>query len=143
MVFGFFSRYENFPRFMSNVKQVRDTGTGRSHWVVAGPAGVTVEWDADLVDFVPNDRIEWQSVQGSTVDNAGQIVFREFPDRSTQVNIRLSYNPPGGALGHLVATVFGSDPKSEMDGDLARVKSFLEGGSPARDAAQPLKVAKT
>jgi uncharacterized membrane protein len=142
LVFGFFSNYDNFPQFMSNVKEVRDPGTGRSHWVVAGPAGITVEWDADLTDYVPHDRIEWQSVQGATVENAGQITFRENPDGSTQVNIRLSYNPPGGAIGHVVARLFGSDPKSEMDADLVRVKTFLESGAVPRDAAQPSGAAR-
>ena len=141
LVFGFFSHYENFPQFMSNVKEVRDPGTGRSHWVVAGPAGVTVEWDADLVDFVPHRAIEWQSVPGSTVDNAGRITFREATDGSTQVNIRLSYNPPGGAIGHVIAKLFGADPKSEMDADLLRVKTFLESGAAPRDAAQPVRTA--
>lgn len=141
LVFGFFSHYDNFPQFMSNVKEVRDPGTGRSHWVVAGPAGITVEWDADLVDFVPNRAIEWQSVPGSTVDNAGRITFREAGDGSTQVNIRLSYNPPGGAIGHAVARLFGADPKSEMDADLLRVKTFLESGAAPRDAAQPIRTA--
>jgi uncharacterized membrane protein len=140
VVFGFFSRYDTFPRFMANVKEVRDDGSGRSHWTVAGPAGVSVEWDADLLDFMPNRCIAWQSVEGSAVDNAGEIQFREQPNGATQVNIHLSYNPPGGALGHVVAKLFGSDPKSEMDADLARAKTFLEGGAPARDAAQPIRV---
>lgn len=135
-VFGFFSRYDNFPHFMSNVKQVNDPGTGRSHWVVAGPAGITVEWDADLIDFVSHRRIAWESVEGSTVDNAGVIQFRQNPDGSTRVDIDLSYNPPAGALGHVIARLFGSDPKSEMDHDLARVKTMLETGNPPRDAAQ-------
>ena len=137
-VFGFFSRYENFPRFMANVKEVRDDGTGYSHWIVAGPAGVTVEWGAELTDFVPHERIAWRSVPGSTVDNAGVITFRENPDGTTRVNIRLSYNPPGGALGHLVARMFGSDAKSEMDQDLLRLKTALEQGRLPRDAAQPV-----
>ena len=138
-VFGFFSRYENFPRFMRNVRDVRDYGTGYSHWTVAGPAGVTVEWDAELTEFIPHECIAWQSVPGSTVDNAGVIKFRENPDGTTRVDIRLSYNPPGGALGHLVAKMFGSDPKSEMDEDLARLKTALETGHLPRDAAQPVR----
>ena len=137
-VFGFFSRYENFPRFMRNVREVRDHGTGYSHWVVAGPAGMTVEWDAELTDFVPHERIEWQSVPGSTVDNAGVIRFQENSDGTTRVDIRLSYNPPGGALGHVVAKLFGSDPKSEMDEDLLRLKTALETGNLPRDSAQPV-----
>jgi uncharacterized membrane protein len=136
-VFGFFSRYDSFPQFMSNVRDVRDHGNGYSHWTVAGPAGVTVEWDAELTEFEPHRCIAWQSVPGSTVDNAGVIQFQENPDGSTKVDIRLSYNPPGGALGHLVAKMFGSDPKSEMDGDLLRLKTTLEKGRLPRDAAQP------
>ena len=137
-VFGFFSHYENFPRFMANVREVRDYGTGYSHWTVAGPAGISVEWDAELTDFVPHECIAWQSVEGSTVDNAGRIQFHENPDGTTRVDIRLSYNPPGGALGHLVAKLFGADPKSEMDADLARLKTALETGHLPRDAAQPV-----
>lgn len=137
-VFGFFSHYENFPRFMANVREVRDYGTGYSHWTVAGPAGVSIEWDAELTDFVPHECIAWQSVEGSTVDNAGRIQFQENPDGTTRVDIRLSYNPPGGALGHVVARLFGADPKSEMDGDLARLKTALETGHLPRDAAQPV-----
>jgi uncharacterized membrane protein len=137
-VFGFFSRYDTFPRFMRNVREVRDYGTGYSHWTVAGPAGVTVEWDAELTEFIPHECIAWQSVPGSTVDNAGVIRFSENPDGTTRVDIRLSYNPPGGALGHLVAMLFGSDPKSEMDEDLRRLKTALETGNLPRDAAQPV-----
>ena len=142
VVFGFFANYDNFPQFMSNVKEVRDPGTGRSHWVVAGPAGVIVEWDADLTDFIPHELIAWESVAGSTVDNAGFIRFVDNADGSTRVDIHLSYNPPGGAVGHAVAKLFGADPKGEMDGDLARVKTFLESGNAPRDAAQPVETAR-
>jgi len=136
-VFSFFSRYDSFPQFMHNVRDVRDHGNGYSHWTVAGPAGVTVEWDAELTDFEPHRRIAWRSVPGSTVENEGVIGFRPTGDGSTRVDIRLSYNPPGGALGHLVATMFGSDPKSEMDADLLRLKTTLEKGRLPHDAAQP------
>jgi len=54
------------------------------------------------------------------------------------VDIRLSYNPPGGAIGHVVAKLFGADPKSEMDEDLRRLKTALETGNLPRDAAQPV-----
>ena len=136
-VFGFFSRYDSFPRFMRNVREVRDHGNGYSHWTVAGPAGVTVEWDAELTEFEPHKCIAWASVPGSTVENAGVIRFQETGDGGTRVDIKLSYNPPGGALGHALATLFGSDPKSEMDQDLLRLKTTLETGRIPRDAAEP------
>lgn len=139
VVFGFFAYYQNFPRFMSNVREVRAGETGRSHWVVAGPMGVNLSWDADLTDYVPNEVIAWRSVEGASVENAGIIRFREEPDGATRVDIKLSYNPPAGAVGHVLARLFGADPKSEMDADLARVKTTLETGQPPRDAARPLQ----
>lgn len=136
-VFDFFSKYRNFPHFMSRVKEVRDHGNGRSHWVVKGPAGMTVNWDADVTIFQPNETIAWRSVPGSMVDNAGVIRFEPNEKGGTRVNIKLSYNPPGGALGHAMAMLFGADAKSELDADLLRVKTLIETGHPAHDASQP------
>ena len=60
--------------------------------------------------------------------NAGIIRFEPRADDSTRVHIRLSYNPPVGAIGHAIATLFGADPKSQMDADLVRLKSLIEAG---------------
>src|SRR2546421_532602 len=65
-VFGFWSDYQNFPHFMSRVREVRVDGD-RSHWVVEGPAGVAVEWDAEVVASEPNSFIEWRSTPDSAV----------------------------------------------------------------------------
>ncbi|HET9533325.1 MAG TPA: SRPBCC family protein, partial [Blastocatellia bacterium] len=136
-VFKFWENYENFPRFMSNVREVIDKGDGRSHWVVAGPAGVPVEWDAVVTKRVPNEVFAWKTVPGSVVANAGMVIFRRNDDGTTTVDIKLSYNPPAGAVGHAVATLFGSDPKTEMDQDLMRMKTMIETGVAPRDSAQP------
>jgi uncharacterized membrane protein len=140
-VFGFFSNYDNFPLFMHNVRGVRDFGDGRSHWVVAGPAGVNVEWDAVITDFVPHERIAWRSVGGGTVENSGEIRFLENYGGGTHVDVRLRYHPPGGAFGHAVATMFGADPKSEMDADLARLKTLIESARFPHDAAKHASIA--
>jgi uncharacterized membrane protein len=138
VVYGFWSNYENFPLFMRNVKEVRDHGNGASHWVVAGPAGLKAEWDAVLTDLQPNRCIAWKSVPGSIVANAGIVQFQENPDGTTRVDVRLSYNPPGGALGHALAGLFAADPKTEMDQDLVRMKTTIETGNLPHDAAQHL-----
>jgi len=135
-VFGFFSNYDNFPLFMHNVREVRDHGDGYSHWTVAGPAGVPVTWDALLTDYEPNRCIAWESVRGAVVANAGVIQFHENRDGSARVDIRLSYNPPGGVIAHALASLLRSDPKSEMDEDLARLKTLIERGKFPHDAAQ-------
>jgi uncharacterized membrane protein len=126
-VFSFWQHYENFPRFMSHLKDVRDMGDGRSHWVANGPADLPVEWDAQVTEMRPNRVIAWESVPGSDVYNAGRVRF-ESVDGATRVDVFLTYNPPGGVAGHAIAALFGSDPKSAMDDDLLKLKSLLEQG---------------
>jgi uncharacterized membrane protein len=135
-VFSFWSRVENFPRFMTHLKEVRDLGGGRSHWVAEGPGGVAVSWDAEIVDFKKNEMLSWRSINGSTVNTEGVVKFSKSRDGGTTVQIRMCYCPPAGVLGHGVAWLFGADPKSEMDDDLARLKSLLEiGKTRARGSA--------
>ncbi len=127
-VFEFWRHFENFPRFMAHVKEVRDLGNGRSHWTVVGPAGTSVQWDAEITKLEPNRVLAWKTVPGAVVQHAGIIRFEPNPDGSTRLNIRLSYNPPAGAIGHLIAALLGSDPKHAMDEDLVRFKSLIEEG---------------
>ncbi len=109
-------------------------GDGRSHWVIAGPAGVPVEWDAVITRLIPNKVLAWKTIPGSVVEHAGILHFEPTPDGGTRVHIRLSYNPPAGALGHSLIALLGSDPKSRMDEDLVRMKTFLETGKLPCDA---------
>ena len=136
-VYTFFTDYENWPRLMSHVREVRDLGNGRSHWTVDGPAGTSVEWDAEITRNVPNEVLAWRSVEGSPIRHAGVITLRANEDGSTRVDIRMTYNPPAGAIGHTAAVLFGVDPRRQMNDDLVRVKTALETGKPPRDAAQP------
>jgi uncharacterized membrane protein len=133
-VFQLMARYENFPLFMRNVRHVRAHPDGRSHWIVGGPAGVSVEWDAMTTRREPNRLLAWRTVSNAAVRHAGNIRF-EPKNGGTRLEIQLSYQPPAGALGHVVARLFGADPKTELDEDLLRLKSFLESGKLPRDAA--------
>ncbi len=125
-VYAFWSRPENFPRFMRHIREVRNLGEGRSHWVVSGPAGVAVEWDAETIQTIPNALISWRSVPGSAVAHTGTLHLQENPDGSTRLHVQMRYHPPAGMVGHAVATAFGADPKHEMDDDLARMKLLIE-----------------
>lgn len=136
VLFEMWSNFENFPKFMANILEIRSTGERRSHWRVKGPAGVPVEWEAETTEVVPNELISWRSLEGSMVDNAGYVHFEPLEGNRTEVTVNLNYNPPAGPIGHVVARVFGADPKSEMDQDLMRMKSMLETGQVPRDAAQ-------
>jgi uncharacterized membrane protein len=133
-VYDMFANYENFPRFMSHVVEVRDLGRRRSHWVVKGPGGSEFEWDSVLTEQSRPNRLAWRSEPGAEIPQTGSIQFE--PHRGgTDVTIRMSYTPPAGALGHGLAMLLGSDPKSRMDDDLARMKAFIERGSMPRESA--------
>ncbi|MBI2105096.1 MAG: SRPBCC family protein [Candidatus Omnitrophica bacterium] len=134
-VFRLWTAYENFPRFMSNVREARPTARHQSHWIVTGPGGIPVEWDALITQLIENREVAWKTLPGSLVQHAGRVRFT--PERGgTRVDIRLSYNPALGGIGHIFASLFGADPKREMDEDLARMKTFLETGVAPADAAK-------
>jgi uncharacterized membrane protein len=125
-VWELWSNFESFPRFMAHLKEVRKLDEGRSHWVAAGPAGVPVEWDAVVTDWVPNQFIGWTSVEGSPVETSGQVRLQEVSPGETQIDIHMVYSPPAGVAGHALASLLGADPRSAMDEDLLRFKSLLE-----------------
>jgi uncharacterized membrane protein len=138
-VFEFWKNFDNFPQFMSNVREVRDLGDGRSQWTVTGPAGVSVKWNAVITEFIPNKLIAWKSEPHSAIANAGVIRFEPTAHGGARVTIKLSYNPPAGAIGHAVATILGANPKREMDQDLLRMKTMIETGHGPHDAARPIR----
>lgn len=134
-VFAFWSQFENFPRFMEHVADVRTDGPC-SHWRVKGPAGVSVEWDAELVERIENQKLVWRSLEGSSVEHHGEVHFEPIGDGATRVSIHMAYRPPGGALGHAIAAFLQGDPKHLMDDDLLRVQALLSGHTP-RGVVQP------
>lgn len=136
IVFDQWSQYENFPHFMSNVQEVRDLGNGRSHWVVSGPAGSRVEWNATMTQSVRPELLSWTSEPDATVQNAGTVRF-EPSGEGTRVSVHMSYDPPAGALGDAFASLFNGNPKRQLEEDLMRMKQFIESGIPPHDAAQP------
>ena len=137
-VFDYWSHPENFPEFMSHVREVRRTGDGLYHWTVGGPGGMLVEWDAGITDLEFYKLLAWNSLPGAIIEQKGVTRFSSDPDGGTRIDVKMSYNPPAGALGHAIAALFGVDPKHEMDDDLMRMKSFLETGIKPHDAAEKL-----
>lgn len=136
-VFKFWADYDNFPRFMSRVREVRRSRLeGQSHWVVRGPAGQDVHFDAVVTRAIPNELIAWQTIEGSSVAHAGMVRFEPAGRQRTRLNVRMSYNPPAGAIGHSAAAMLGRDLKSMLDEDLLRLKTMIETSRPPHDAAR-------
>src|ERR1044071_2828461 len=136
-LYRFWRNFANLPRFMSHLKSVTVLDDKRSHWVAKGPAGSEVEWDAEVLNEIPNELIGWRSVDGSQVDNAGSVHFtRTIANRGTEVKVILRYDPPGGVLGAIIAKLFGEDPARQVEADLRALQEILETGD-ARTASRP------
>ncbi|HLL72413.1 MAG TPA: SRPBCC family protein [Pyrinomonadaceae bacterium] len=136
-LYHFWLNFENLPRFMNHLEDVKVTGDGRSHWVAKGPAGMSVEWDAESYNLKENEMIAWRSLEGSQVANAGSVHFREAPEgRGTEVRVILKYDPPAGVLGSWVAKLFGEAPDQQIEEDLRRFKQLMEAGETATTTGQ-------
>jgi uncharacterized membrane protein len=127
--YAFWHDFQNFPRFMRHLESVTVTGDGRSHWVARGPAGKTVEWDAELREDRPNELIAWRSLPGSDVYNAGTVSFREAPGgRGTEVRVTLEYDPPFGKLGSKLAMLWREEPGQQVEDAVRHFKEIMETG---------------
>ena len=146
-VYEFWRRFENLPRFMRHLESVEMLDNGRSRWRAKGPAGMTFEWDADILQDREGEWIAWRSVEGSDVHNSGSVRFQAAPGaRGTEIRVQLQYSPPAGAFGRTIAKLFGEEPDQQIHEDLHRFKQLMETGEiPISDgpslwrAAQPPK----
>lgn len=135
VVYGFWRKLENLPRFMRHLESVEVIDARRSRWRAKAPAGLTVEWEAEITDDRPNDRISWRSVEGATVPNRGTVRFTPAPGaRGTEVHVDLEYSVPGGRVSSTIAKLFGREPGQQVEDDLRRLKQLLETGEIARSS---------
>ena len=137
-VFAFWRDLTNLPRFMAHLEEVRVLDGGRSYWRAKAPAGMHVEWEAEMVEDRPGTSIGWCTLPGADVDHCGRVTFREAPrKRGTEVHVELYYEPPAGSPGYLLAKLFGEDPAQQVGDDLHRLKQVLEVGEVVRSDAAP------
>jgi uncharacterized membrane protein len=128
-VFSYWRRLENLPTFMSHLVSVTETSMKRSHWIAKGPAGLAVEWDAEIINEIDNKLIAWRSLPGSDVVTAGSVKFHAVrAGGSTQVTVTLQYDPPAGRAGALIARMFGRAPSQTIREDLRLWKQRMEAG---------------
>jgi uncharacterized membrane protein len=137
-LYRFWRDFQNLPRFMPQLRSVRVDTERHSHWIAQGPAETTLAWDAEIIDDQPDTLIAWRSLAGADVDHAGSVRFEAAPGgRGTVVRVCRVYHPPGGALGTVVATLFGEDPEQHMHEGLRRFKQLMEAGETATTSGQP------
>jgi uncharacterized membrane protein len=139
-VYGFWRQLENLPHVLTHLEHVTDLGDGRSHWVARGPAGLGVEWDAEIINEVENKVIGWRSLPESDVVTAGSVTFKAIRGgRATEVSVHLQYAPPAGRAGAFLATIFSREPHQTIREDLRRLRQVLEAGEiPRTSTGEPV-----
>jgi uncharacterized membrane protein len=137
-VYAFWRDLSRLPTFMAHLESVKPDGDGRSHWTASGPAGVTVEWDAVIVEDVAGELLAWRSAEIADIGNSGVVRFRTAPGgRGTEVHVELTYEPPAGRLGATVARLLGDEPQQQISDDLRRFKQVIETGEVVRSDGTP------
>jgi uncharacterized membrane protein len=126
-IYDFWRNFENLPQFMDNIESVTKINEVRSHWVIKAPAGTSVEFNSLVTEDIPGRLIAWKSEEGATVPNRGRVEFIETSSGGgTNVRTTISYDPPAGAFGRIVAKLFQREPGVQARQDLDRLKQLLE-----------------
>ncbi|HEX8126958.1 MAG TPA: SRPBCC family protein [Allosphingosinicella sp.] len=126
-IYDFWRDFENLPQFMDNIESVTKLNEVRSHWKIKAPAGASVEFNSLVTEDIPGRLIAWKSEEGASVPNRGRVEFIETSDgRGTNVRATISYDPPAGAVGRVVAKLFQREPGVQARQDLDRLKALLE-----------------
>jgi uncharacterized membrane protein len=136
-LYEFWRHLENLPRFMQHLESVERLTDTISRWRAKGPAGVTVEWNAEVINEIPNKLIAWRSLEGADVVSAGSVHVDDAGGRGTRIRVRLQYNPVGGKVSAALAKLMGADPEQEIREELRRFKQLMEAGEIARTDAEP------
>jgi uncharacterized membrane protein len=137
-LFAFWRDLSNLPKFMSHLTSVEVLSDKRSRWKAKGPAGLPIEWEAEIVNEKADSLIAWQSCEGSSVANWGVIRFKPAPGgRGTEISVQLEYEPIGGATGVALAKLFGEEPSQQIEEDLRHFKQMMEAGEIPTTAGQP------
>lgn len=123
--FDAWSDFENFPRFMKHVKSVTKTGERMSHWVVDGPFGKEVEWDAETTRLEKNKRIAWNSKETSEIRTSGQVTFNDLGSGQTEITVTLQWVVPASRGGEKLMGLF-ADPEKRLEEDLLSFKHYVE-----------------
>jgi uncharacterized membrane protein len=128
-LYAFWRDPANLPRIIDFVEGVEMLSADTAHWRVRGPAGTSIEWDAQIINEIPDELIAWKSIGDATIPNAGSLHFGPAPnDRGTEVRLVVEYEPPAGHLGAWVAKLVKENPERQLREALRRFKQLAETG---------------
>ena len=127
-VYAFWRNLENLPKFMSHLASVEEIDNVISEWTAKGPMGVgQISWKAKIVKEEKGVLLSWKSVEGSTIDNAGKVVFKPS-ENGTIIDVTISYRAPLGTVGESAAKLLNPYFESMVKEDIESLKEYLESG---------------
>jgi uncharacterized membrane protein len=128
-VYQFWRNFQNLPSFMSILQSVEVVDDLRSRWMAEGPGGKTLQWEVEITDDLPGERIAWRSLEGAPIPNQGEVTFRRAPrGRGTEVFFSLKLEPPAGIIRGTMARLLKKIPEFQVANDLRRFKQVMEVG---------------
>jgi uncharacterized membrane protein len=134
---AYISNYQNFDQFMSNINEVKMLDSQQSEWHMNGPLGIPVSWKAMTTENVAPNRLAWKSTAGA-LENDGFISIAP-EGTGSRITVHVNYNPPLGAIGELMATLF-KDPQAMLEHDLTQLDALISQGGSAMAAHHPNSV---
>lgn len=125
-VFDFWRNLENLPKFMSHLDSIKTIDATTSEWTAKGPAGIgSVSWKAKIVKDRKDKLLSWNSLEDSTIRNAGKVVFKSHGS-TTELDITISYHAPLGIAGESAAKLLNPYFEKWVKNDVASLKNYLE-----------------
>jgi uncharacterized membrane protein len=128
-------KLDNLGQIMHHLERVEEVDSRRSRWTARGPMNIPLHWEAEIINEKENEMIAWRSVEGSAIDTAGSVHFRELPDgRGTEVRVTLKYDAHAAQWAAPLARWMGHAPEQQIREDLQRFKHQMEAGEKARSS---------
>lgn len=126
-VYAFWRKLENLPLFMKHLKSVTDLGEGRYHWEADIPGlPAPISWDAEIVKDEEGTLLGWNALPGADIDNAGKVTFADAGEKSTELQIVITYRAPLGPAGRALAKLLTPLFESMIKEELTNFKNYIE-----------------
>lgn len=125
-VYAFWRNLENLPKFMNHLDSVRPASSTISEWTAKGPGGIgKISWNAEIIRDEKDKLLSWNSIEGSSIKNAGKVVFKP-KGKATELDVTISYHAPLGIAGESAAKLLNPYFEKLVKDDISNLKVYLE-----------------
>jgi uncharacterized membrane protein len=127
-VYAFWRELTNLPKFMTHLKKVEELSADISTWTANTPGGlIDLKWNAEITREEEGEYLGWQSVEGSMIDNAGKVEFKDtLSGTGTEIHVEIDYFPPAGSVGRGITSLFNGVFERMIREDIQNFKNYAE-----------------